>query len=79
MYIRKYHSTDPSTIKYLVSLSVIDTCQQGLITHLIYRTLVSSIADPSILKSAVSTGVHQLYFGGAVATMVQQLRVPFGE
>ncbi|KAJ7144448.1 hypothetical protein C8R44DRAFT_144535 [Mycena epipterygia] len=73
MYIRKYHSTDPSTIKYLViAVLICDTCQQGLITHLIYRTLVSSIADPSILKSAVSTGVYQLYFGGAVATMVQQ-------
>ncbi|KAJ7144440.1 hypothetical protein C8R44DRAFT_759919 [Mycena epipterygia] len=73
MYIRKYHSTDPSAMKYLViAVLICDTCQQGLITHLIYRTLVSSIADPSILKSAVSTGVYQLYFGGAVATMVQQ-------
>ncbi|KAJ7144428.1 hypothetical protein C8R44DRAFT_759899 [Mycena epipterygia] len=69
MYIRKYHSADPSTIKYLViAVLICDTCQQGLITHL----TVSSIADPSILKSAVSTGVYQLYFGGAVATMVQQ-------
>ncbi|KAJ7144454.1 hypothetical protein C8R44DRAFT_144623 [Mycena epipterygia] len=73
MYIRKYHSTDPSVMKYLViAVLICDTCQQGLITHLIYRTLVSSIADPSILKSAVNTGVYQLYFGGAVATMVQQ-------
>ncbi|KAJ7099739.1 hypothetical protein C8R44DRAFT_888430 [Mycena epipterygia] len=65
MYIRRYHSTDPSAIKYLViAVLVCDTCQQGLITHLIYRTLVSSIANPSILKSAVRFFCWRIYKGG---------------
>ncbi|KAJ7142764.1 hypothetical protein C8R44DRAFT_866066 [Mycena epipterygia] len=73
LYIRKYHSTDPILVKSVViAVLLCDTCQQVLLTHAIYRTLVSSIANPSILASTVKTTLIQLYFGGAVGTLVQQ-------
>ncbi|KAJ7112997.1 hypothetical protein C8R44DRAFT_234614 [Mycena epipterygia] len=73
LYIRRYHSTDPILIQsVVVAVLLCDTCQQVLLTHAIYRTLVSSMANPSILTSNVKTALLQLYFGGAVGTLVQQ-------
>ncbi|KAJ7116976.1 hypothetical protein C8R44DRAFT_983308 [Mycena epipterygia] len=73
LYIRKYHSTDPLLIKFVViAVLLCDTCQQVLSTHYVYRVSISSMTDPSILTGAVNTAVIQLYFGGTVGTLVQQ-------
>ncbi|KAJ7116968.1 hypothetical protein C8R44DRAFT_879501 [Mycena epipterygia] len=73
LYIRKYHSIDPLLIKsVVVAVLLCDTCQQALTTQSMYRTLITSMTDPSILTGAVNTAVIQLYFGGTVGAIVQQ-------
>ncbi|KAJ7142760.1 hypothetical protein C8R44DRAFT_974330 [Mycena epipterygia] len=42
LYMCKYHSTDPILVKSVVTAVIFcDTCQQVLLTHAIYRTLVT--------------------------------------
>ncbi|KAJ7176716.1 hypothetical protein C8R46DRAFT_1077119 [Mycena filopes] len=73
MYIRKYHSKDRLVLKLLViTVSVCDTFQQGLLCHAVYKYLVSSISDPSILPSVVKSLIIELFFSFAIATLVQQ-------
>ncbi|KAJ6581500.1 hypothetical protein B0H19DRAFT_1115533 [Mycena capillaripes] len=73
MYIRKYHSQDPIIVKSLViAVLICDTCQQALLCHAVYKYLVASIADPTILPTVVNTLMVELFFSCAIATLVQQ-------
>ncbi|KAJ7612491.1 hypothetical protein DFH06DRAFT_1243412 [Mycena polygramma] len=73
MYIRKYHSQDSVVVKTLVcAVIVCDTCQQALLCHAVYRYLVASLADPTILPTVVNTLMIELFFSCAIATLVQQ-------
>jgi len=73
MYIRKYHSQDPLIVKGLViAVLICDTCQQALLCHAVYKYLVTSIADPTILPTVVNTIMIELFFSCAIATLVQQ-------
>ncbi|KAJ7187082.1 hypothetical protein C8R46DRAFT_1058789 [Mycena filopes] len=73
MYIRKYHAQDHILVKSLVvAVLVCDTCQQALLCHAVYKYLVSSLADPTILPTVVNTLMIELFFSCAIATLVQQ-------
>ncbi|KAJ7765478.1 hypothetical protein DFH07DRAFT_366499 [Mycena maculata] len=73
MYIRRYHAQDSRVVKCLVvAVLICDTCQQALLCHAVYKYLVSSISDPTILLSVVNTLMIELFFSCAIATMVQQ-------
>ncbi|KAF8185547.1 hypothetical protein K438DRAFT_1973847 [Mycena galopus ATCC 62051] len=68
IYIRKYHAKDPLILTSLVSLVlVLDTCQLGLLCH-----GVSSITDAEIYISVVNSLMIEVFFGCAIATLVQQ-------
>ncbi|KAJ7238182.1 hypothetical protein C8J57DRAFT_1478697 [Mycena rebaudengoi] len=78
MYIRKYYRKDSMIVKSLViTVLVCDTVQQTLMCHGIYTFLVSSIADPVILTILVKTMMVEVFFSGAIATLVQQSENPF--
>ncbi|KAF7308557.1 hypothetical protein HMN09_00704800 [Mycena chlorophos] len=73
IWIRKYHAKDSLALKTLVIAVVIcDTCQEALLSHAVYRYLVSSIEQPTILPTVVETLMVELFFSCAIATLVQQ-------
>ncbi|KAJ7109602.1 hypothetical protein C8R43DRAFT_962603 [Mycena crocata] len=55
----------------VTAVLICDTCQQALLSH-----AVSSMAEPSLLTVVVKTSMVQVFFGCAIATLVQQLDSP---
>ncbi|KAJ6483311.1 hypothetical protein C8R45DRAFT_1215155 [Mycena sanguinolenta] len=73
IYIRKYHAKDSLILTTLVSLVLIfDTCQLALLCHGGYKYLVSSITHTEIYFSVVNSLMIEVFFGCAIATLVQQ-------
>ncbi|KAJ7658256.1 hypothetical protein DFH06DRAFT_1327543 [Mycena polygramma] len=73
MYIRKYHSRDTLIVKAVVCAVIIcDTCQQSLLCHAVFRYLVDSLSEPTILPTVVNTLMIELFFSCAISTLVQQ-------
>ncbi|KAF7340548.1 hypothetical protein MSAN_02126300 [Mycena sanguinolenta] len=60
-------------VLFVACVNVMDIVQQSLICHAVYRYAVTGHDDPTAMLKMQKTIMIELYFGGVIALLVQQL------